>query len=311
MNKIVTCYFDELVIIESLSESDTNTGKRLYDDIVPINILMKDQIKISYKFAYSKEDLIDVLDDIHQKALNSIYPIIHLECHGDQEKEGIVLANGDHMSWDDLFEAFVPINIACNLNLIVVLAACNTFHMARTIMAYKRAPFWAMLSPTEEIYPDELEKAFFLHYKKLLEALRDNQKLSGSLALDALNSTEIKKGKISFVSAEEFFALAYINYFEKQSKSRQLKLRARNICNELRKKGIVAPISKVKKTIKNLGYYYLEKFHKIFFMIDLYPENHNRFISTLIDLSDRYNLIKSKDKLDELSKQIIKQDGNT
>lgn len=299
------CYFNKIAIIESLPDGDEKTGKKLYEDILPINYYNNEKIIIAYCATNSIADLSMAFNQLKEDAqTNNVVPIIHFECHGSDK--GITLANDEFVSWEQLNNQLKMLNEATRFNLIVSLAACYTFKFAFNMYAYERAPFWGILAPTEVIYPDELKKAFFMFYKSLIESTIKDDGSNGSIALELLRTQKLKYGSINFINADYFFSLAFNEYMQNERLSKTIKKRAQYICNKLYKMGQKFPISDVKRALKNLEYYYLEKFHKTFFMTDLFPENSGRFEYIIKYMVEKYSLNTSYDDIDELSLQVIR-----
>jgi len=300
------CQFDKIIIIESIPDGEMKTGKKLYDDIMPINIANNEKLMISFDVVSSETELVDFLRGLYREIREKgIYPIIHIECHGDSEKKGLVLSNGDFIFWAKLYELLQPINEVMRLNLIIVLAACYAFEMSFNVYAYQRAPFWGMLAPSEEILPEELQRSFYSYYKTLIENTGKQDVFNGSLAFESLRSHPLQKGAIYFVNAEYFFRLAFDGFMKDHNSSKAIKKQAQYICNELRRLGSEFPISRVKTSIRNLRPYYLERYYKIYFMIDLFSDNINRFAYVKESIMSMYCLYMNYDKLDPLSLQII------
>ena len=86
-------YFSKITVIESLKTN--KTGRRLYEDLKLINIEKDRDIEITYSEANNKAEIIAILIQLKQDAEKGKWPILHIECHGLEDKSGISLANGD------------------------------------------------------------------------------------------------------------------------------------------------------------------------------------------------------------------------
>jgi len=300
------CRFNKIAIIESIPDGEMKTGKKLYDDIKLINIVNDEKLMISFDVVSSELELLDLLRGLYREIQEKgVYPIIHIECHGNSEKKGLVLSNGNFISWARLYELLQPINEAMELNLLIVLAACYGFEMSFNVYAYQRAPFWGMLAPSEEIFPEEVQRSFYSYYKTLIENTGKQDVPNGSLAFDSLRSHKTQQGAIHFINAEYFFKIAFDGFMRDHNSSKSIKKQAQYICNELRAVARESSISRVKRAIRNLRPYYLKRYHKIYFMIDFYPDNADRFDYVKEFIMSKYCLYMNYDKLDPLSRQII------
>ena len=171
--------FNKVWVIESLRRGDRETGKLLYNDVLlPITLREKD-LKVEIACPTDKESFFNVLSDVEREANAGLYPIIHLECHGS--KEGLQLTNLDTVSWSELRDVFIRINIASQLNTIIVVAACNGIYLINVSTRLDRAPFWAVIGPVDEISDLELKRDFAAFYETFF------QTLSGDEAVNALN----------------------------------------------------------------------------------------------------------------------------
>ncbi|HEY5022703.1 MAG TPA: hypothetical protein VII30_09485 [Gemmatimonadaceae bacterium] len=54
-------------------------------------------------------------------------PILHIEAHGDAV--GLELASGEHIKWSELAPVLTEINVGCQMNLLVVAAACEGWYL--------------------------------------------------------------------------------------------------------------------------------------------------------------------------------------
>jgi hypothetical protein len=273
-------HFSKLVILESLAEG--KTGRRLVDDLRPISILHGRDIDVIYFEVDTKDAFISRLISLEQEAEKGDWPILHIECHGLEDTTGIFLANGERMSWAELKPYLTAINIATQCNLLVVLAACYGGHMVQIIQPVERSPCLAMLSPTKEIYPDEILQPLTAFYAELFNSLNLNA------ALNNLRSFQITEGGYYFKTALEFFQLTYMTYIKECTSQKGLKIRnrARTIYLELKKSAISPPggIGVIKKMLKQTQPDFFKSFYEKFFMIDIYPKNKLRFNITYAEV---------------------------
>ncbi len=273
-------HFSKLVILESLEQC--KTGRRLVEDLRPISILRGRDIEVIYSEVGTKDAFLSQLISLEQEAEKGHWPILHIECHGLENTTGISLANGECVSWAELKPYLTAINIATQCNLLVVLAACYGGHMVQIIQPIERAPCLAMLSPTKEIYPDEILKPLTAFYSELFNSLNLNT------ALKNLRAFQTTEGGYYFKTAPEIFQSVYVGYIKGSSDQNafRIKHRAKNIYSELKKSGITPPegIGGIKKMLKQTQPEFFKSFYEIFFMIDIYPKNKLRFEITYAEV---------------------------
>jgi len=275
--------FSRIVILESLEKD--KTGRKLYDDLRLINIQHDRNIEVIYSEVGTKKEFLAKLISLKQEAEEGHWPILHFECHGKDDTTGISLANGEIMSWAELKPYLTAINIATQCNLLVVMAACYGGHMVQIIQPIDRAPCLALLSPTNEIYPDEILKPLTAFYTELLNSLNLNA------ALNKLRSYPITDGGYDFKTAPDFFQSVYVGYIKgcSDQKAFKIKHRVKNMYMELKKSGISphGGLGAIKKILKQSQPEYFKWFYKNFFMTDLFPENKLRFNITFPDLQEK------------------------
>lgn len=264
-------YFSKITVIESLKTN--KTGRRLYEDLKLINIQKGRDIDTAYLEAKNKEEFIAILIQLKQDAEKGKWPILHIECHGLEDKSGISLANGDCIEWAELKPYFTALNVATECNLLVVMAACYGGYMVELVQPIGRAPFLAMISLTKEILPEEILTPLTAFYTELLTSLSlDN-------AIRELISYQITDGGYYYKTAFDIFKSVYAGYLESKSNPKAIKSRAKSIYLELKKSGIALPggIGAIKKTLNLSQPIFFKKFYTDFFMTYLYPDNETHF----------------------------------
>lgn len=269
------CHFSKIVVLQSLFKDDLKTGKQLFEDIDTAECFHQRGIEVKYYELNCKYEFLTCLEELASEATLGKWPILHIECHGSDDQEGIVLADDTFLSWMELKPYFININKASQFNLIIVLAACNGAYFAKTILPIDRAPCLALIAPTDTVYPDELLTNFTGFYQSLLKTLE------GDKALKFLKKKPLKIGGFYVTTAINFFNQVYSGYINKFCTPKQLEIRAGRMFREYKKSVPVRLHSKgwFKRFIKTSRKYYLERHLIHFFMLDLFPQNRTRFLS--------------------------------
>jgi hypothetical protein len=84
-------------------------------------------------------------------------PVLHLESHGGED--GLAPSRPPHIEclpWGDLTEPLQELNMATRCNLIVVVAACVGFAGVQALQRGPRAPAVALVGPDDEVTPSKL-----------------------------------------------------------------------------------------------------------------------------------------------------------
>lgn len=276
-----TCYCSKIAVLQFLSESDKKTGKKLFDDIEILESFYQRGIEIKYYELNSKQEFLTCLRELEKTAELGEWPILHIECHGSDNTEGIILADNTFLSWIELKPYFININKASRFNLIIVLAACNGAYLAKTLSTIDRAPCWALIGPTDKVYPDELLRDFTGFYQCLLNTL------NGDKALNLLAEIPLKIGGYHITTSTNFFIEIYAGFIEEFATPKKREKRAKEIFRKY-KNQVISPkysVGYFKRYIKKWHKDFLIKHLNYFFMLDIYPENRERFFFDFEKLS--------------------------
>lgn len=269
-------------IIEWLPSTDQRSGRDLHEWI------HKRRPKWShYSECSNKQEVISAIEQATMVAQrNNRIPILHIEAHGDQEGLGCQNANGqiELLSWDELTEPLQALNLATRCNLVFVVAACIGFAGIQALVRGPRAPAIAIVGPGDEIEVGRLFAGTKEFYRRWMD--KDPN------LTDIVNSASRETGSVSF-DWEPFAVLAFdalaehliISMREDQQHMQKCRIRqlmhnntnwsAQEIENKL---SLISPTFR-----KPL----IQKIWDDMFMIDLYPENKQRFSvnwSNVIDL---------------------------
>jgi len=189
------CHFDNsshirIYIIESLADSDLKTGSNLFNDLLKY-LEYKDSLNDSELIKVkTKTDFLSAFNIIERNIKEeSIFPIIHIEAHGNEKS--IVLEKGEIL-WSDLYDELIKINVLLSNRLILVLAMCNGGWITSCFNPEKRAPFRYLLSSANVVYEKELQNALVEFYSTFFFSEYP------TLCLENLNN-EIKNGESKFL----------------------------------------------------------------------------------------------------------------
>jgi hypothetical protein len=265
--------FSRIVILESLSSRDLHTGVKIREDIEVFNLFHNRGLQVEFHNPTKKTDFISKLSVLMRdtkKYENN--PLIHIEAHGSNDTRGLILGSGEFISWDELKKPLTDLNIATKNNLFIVLSACFGAYLTTIILPTDRAPCFGLIGPTKALGAEH-----FLRFSRFYQELLASG--SGSEAVKQLNLDAGEGGlNYSLTDAEDFFAMTNEKYFGRYCTNSQYDKRASEIIEQLKAMGKSTPrIGWIKKHYKKTEKDYFQKFKTRFFMIDLYPENANRF----------------------------------
>jgi hypothetical protein len=209
-------------------------------------------------------------------------PILHLETHGAEG--GIMLASGEHVSWAELKGPLTRINIACRLNLLVFMAACDGEALASTVFAHEPAPVWGLIGPRDTVEWSAIASANTAFYQTLVSTG------DGAQAVDAMRAaTGGAESPFHFYSAQWFFQQVLRAYFEREGSDAGIAVRRQQMLEKLdataehegrspeeRQRNARLFAAMVDATLQDRQGLF-DKYRKIFFLEDLHPENATRF----------------------------------
>jgi len=268
--------FSRIVIIQSLFSGDEFTGTKLHEDLETLNSFHDLGLEVDLINIERKDELFGALKGIREKTKDGSYPLLHLEIHGSNDTSGLILSSRDYVGWSELKGPLTEINIACRLNLIVILAVCYGAHLMQIIQPVDRAPCWGLIGPTEEIKCGLILKSFYEFYKVLIETG------SGAEAfkiLAKLRDNEGFKGAYRFSNAEYFFKTVYLRYKEEECSPSSISKRAKRMYRKMKKEkgNSLRSVGQIKRDLRRTQEEYFYKYSENFFMCDLFEENKSRF----------------------------------
>lgn len=266
-------HISKIAVLQSLPKGELQTGKRLNEDIQTLNVFHGRGLDVSFHDVPTKQDFLAALATIQGEALRGVYPLLHIECHGAADETGIVLADGSFLAWKELKPLLTAINVATRCNLLVVMACCSGGYLAQTLLPTERAPCWALIGPTTTVYTDEILSNLNSFYATFLGTL------DGDRSLESLTSVKLRSGRFAFMPAGGFFRIAYAKYLANFCTPEELLKRGEGMRQKLISMGadIVPSAQEMADLLQRTETSSYEKYFREFFMVDLYPENAERF----------------------------------
>lgn len=182
-----------IIILESIPKNERQTGKELYEDILRYKPFTNGTVFCNYINLVTKEEFKNHMLHIHSQLKCGDLITLHFETHGSDE--GIVLASGELIKWNEFYDLIRPINIHIGHLLVVVMSMCYSIAMLSSICLTDRAPYRAFICTTREMYPNELYEGFISFYEKYTNLL------------DVFNALKALQGEISDSNGNSPFQL--------------------------------------------------------------------------------------------------------
>ncbi len=278
--------FNKVYVIESLNSiNDKLTGKELFNDLLKWKEFQIKDFKAELIQVDNKGKFFEQLKYIKSECTVKGYlPILHFEIHGCKDKTGLVLSSGELIRWSELYEDLVEINILVKNNLFLTMAVCHGAYIMEVIKTTNPSPFWGFIGSFDTINVSDLLIRYNEFYNELLSSF-DISKATKSLH----ESNPGIPSKYKFINSELAFENIYKSYIKEKFTESQIeerfmdgmkqngfKLNNRNEVNEIKIKFKIELLITKEK--------YFEKHKKVFFMIDRYKSNANRFKLSYKDL---------------------------
>lgn len=275
--------FAKILILSSLPNNENQTGKDLYDWLIAYRSSQGLSIQLEYVEIDNSVTLVSRLQyETNNVESTGIIPIIHIEAHGTNAEDGIVLKDNSIVAWQDLHPYLAELNIATKLNTILVLGLCSGAHFAEHIVPSDRSPCWVLIGPKATITDLHLKDRFKEFYREIFRSSNGNE------AIRLLNESSDYGDENSFFAptAEHFFKATYRKYLSELCNDDACRQRALSIREGL--KQIMFPVPHEKEialllmTSKDA---FFEKHKNHFFMVDIVEEHSERFQVTYEDVS--------------------------
>lgn len=162
-----------IIVIQSLKETERKTGDELEKDILQYKKFHDEFSFVGFHNAYTKQDFIKTLKDIELKMKNDEIFTLHFETHGGEQ--GIGLASGEIITWEEFHNCLRPINEKMNNLLLVILGMCKGAAILSFFEPEKRAPFLAIVGSHRNLSEDEVARGFAAFYTEYTDLLDINK----------------------------------------------------------------------------------------------------------------------------------------
>ena len=263
--------FNQILVVDSIPTGDSNTAKRLFEDIQTYASAYSPSPAVHYVRVESGDEFIQCILKCRKDAdEQDIVPMLHIECHGGED--GLQFADGSLADWEKLKLPITELNTATRLNLMIAVAACTGGALAKVMRVSDRAPFWGLIGPTQSLMPEELEKAFSALYLTLLRTK------SPAKAVQAVDGAT-KPGLFWRTTSQGLFKKVWAGYKNEHCSPAALELRVKRMRERLQQ-AAASPLpttDELKSRFISYEPIAFERYRQTFFMCDLFPEHSNRF----------------------------------
>lgn len=269
--------FDKIYVLEGLKSTERKTGKELYDDLLRWKSMQITGLTAEYVPLQNKQDFIDAFKTIKNDVdKNGIYPVVHLELHGN--KNGLGTPSGEFVTWSEIYNLLIAINIETNNNVFLTLGVCMGGYLMQEIKVDRECPFWGFVGSFDTLYNSDIIIRYTEFYTELFSSFDLNISFNKLKAANTGIPADYR-----FINSEQTFKNIYNRYLHTQFTPEIIKKRFED--------GVKAEKVDLKDRNKKNWYYthfkaalqrtkrvFFEEHRDKFFMIDKYPENREIYL---------------------------------
>lgn len=270
--------FNQIFVVESLDDSEKKTGYELYSDILRWKPQQSGKtFKVEFNEINSRDDFFNFFDDVTSKSNNGLKPIFHFEIHGLEDKSGLILKNDEIILYAELTSLLSKVNQLIGNNLFLTLSVCHGAYLLGNVKIDKPAPFMGFIGSFEKTY----NKDALVRYTEFYDEFLSNFNL-GSAIQKFLDANNFGVNTYNLIETEETFKTVYKNYLTEKTTEEGIKNRWKQAIIDKNLTFVSRQEKRLKERqfrnqiIKTKQKYFIEH-RDIFFMIDRFPENENRF----------------------------------
>jgi hypothetical protein len=279
-------------IIEWLATRDQRTGRLLHE--------WMEERRPRWSYYSECTSKLEVLSAIKRATTLTrkyrMIPVIHFESHGSEiGLEGPDGKGGrELLSWDELNEPLQMLNLKTRCNLIVVVAACCGFAGIKAFTRGPLAPATALVGPNTRIQTNSLLYGTKEFYRRII---MDQDPRLDEMAISASREA----GNVYF-DWEPFAVLAYdafaeqlifsMREYQQLNQIKRIREMMYEVC-ELSNADIEQRLSLISQSFKTT---LIQQLWDKMFMIDLYPENRERFGVNWFEIVDLVLNSKARSK---------------
>lgn len=275
-------FFGKVHIVEWLRPGDRRTGEELLDELQPLGVVSRPQVQAQLHRVSTRAEFVALLRTIEAEFRESSrLPVLHIETHGDYD--GIGISEEEGFTFYELMEEVIPLNTVTGFRLIVMVSACLGMWGIKMLQPATRAACLALMGPNRNMQSDELARGFQTSYRTMFQVG------NGNAAYKAMNdAVDPSKPTFGIVHCEMAFRMVYEQYLRERRTEESISKSVTWIFTRLSSQyfadhGTVLPPAVMASTRAMVRRYveahdeHFAEFRRRFFMIDICPENDERF----------------------------------
>ncbi len=251
----------KVYIFESLEEYDTKSGEAIY------KFLDDNKYNSEFKKFTSKKQFLDYLEwVIIDTCKEQHQPIIHLDCHGNDDGIGAISSNSSELiTWEELRNNFRELYLSSGFKSTICMSSCKGLNVAKMVAKNEPCPYDFVTGSFDDI---EFQTSIDA-YSKFYTLIFSGKSFSES-AVEVSNIQEFKDLKFIGVDSQTLFALTVKGYLKDKCTPDELEKRKKQTIQRLEERGIYHESqNEILDEIYTLDYQKrrIEKYSSIFFSL--------------------------------------------
>lgn len=207
----------KVFILESLKNSDPKTGELVH------NYLNSKNFDNSFHTFASKKELFDLLKLVEiESAAGKIQPIVHLDCHGNDDGIAPVLNQTFQglITWKEIRSCFRSIYTASNFKASICLSSCQGFNAIKMVAHCEPCPYDHVCGSFEKISFKDSYHGYTEFYDLIF-----NGKSIYDAAVEIHNNPKFDKLKFIGLNSPTLFKMAIDGYIKNECTPQRLEQR--------------------------------------------------------------------------------------
>jgi hypothetical protein len=169
----VTAPIHTVLVIESLPADERQTGTELYNDVIKRYAeFYSDGDPISHRLfkVDTKKEFLEAIEYVIQNVKYYRRGVmLHIECHGLENRSGLCLADEASIFWSELKVPLIKINVGLDNELYVSMATCFGRYLHEAIDISMQSPFSGFLSASDIIWNRETLEDYSVFFEELVK----------------------------------------------------------------------------------------------------------------------------------------------
>jgi len=260
----------EILILSAVPEHDLQAARWLAEEITDIQTAGNEIPQLIFRTLLDPASFLRELDEALLRAQAGARPMIHLDGHGTPE--GLRFDAQTFTPWPEIVDRFRLINIATRNNLVVTSGACHSAWAYSNTSLEQPVPFFGLLAPSKAISAGEVKEGFRHFYRAFLTTRNFEDGVNAMVG-------HVQQKVMAVLFAPDFLEGVVRTFIVDHCMGKGRRTRLESLVSQAVAAG--APLAVARKTfrqeLQKPQARDLKRKGDHFLMIDIFPENADRF----------------------------------